>query len=72
MIAGKYSWSDRGGDIAAARGGLVDVADIEQMMGGGSHIPDLGDDIGAETLLDIQVIAIGIRQGGSSNLPKTG
>ena len=47
-------------DIAAAQCGLVDVADIKQMAGVCSHEPDLADDIRSITLLDIDVVTIGI------------
>src|ERR1700761_1732209 len=47
--------------IATAQGGLVDVADVQQMAGVGSNVTNLHHDIRAETLLDVQVVAIGIR-----------
>src|SRR5271156_4060452 len=47
-------------NIATSQGGLVDVAYVKQMAGVGPDVTNLCDDIGAETLLDIQVVAIGI------------
>jgi len=40
---------------------LVDVANVEQVTAGRSHISNLSDDIRTKTLLDVKVIAIGIR-----------
>ncbi len=45
-----------------SRGGLVDVANIEQMTGGASNISNLGDGISTKTLLNVQVIATRIRR----------
>jgi hypothetical protein len=53
-------WSNTNLDIAAAKGGLVDVANVKQMAAVGPHVTNLEHDIRAETLLNIQVVAIGI------------